>query len=195
MNYESTKDTAKKIRIKLKKEFAHLGLKANHFSVKSNKYSSIDISWEDYPAKEDVEKIVYQYNGKYFDGMIDLEENTGYTDPDTGEHVNGFSYIHTSYHMSEKRYKIIENNLRREFPNFDSYDAFEREHLIRKNNVKYDMDGFIKSEYEIKELSEEFLNETLDNLLNDNLKNIKLNIPDQYFNDGSATLGEILLHQ
>lgn len=188
MNYESTKDTAKKIRTKLKKEFAHLGLKANHFSVKSNKYSSIDISWEDYPVKEDVEKIVYQYKGKYFDGMIDLEENTGYTDPDTGEHVDGFSYIYASYHMSEKRRKLIENNLRKEFPSFDSYDASEREHLIRKNNVKYDIDGFIKPEYEIKELSEDFLNETLDKILNDNLKNIKLSIPDQYFNEVHPTI-------
>ena len=70
MTYESTKDTAKKIRAKLKKEFAHLGLKANHFSVKSNKYNSIDVSWEDYPMQEDVEKIVLQYKGKYFDGSI-----------------------------------------------------------------------------------------------------------------------------
>lgn len=183
MTYESTKDTAKKIRAKLKKEFAHLGLKANHFSVKSNKYNSIDVSWEDYPMQEDVEKIVLQYKGKYFDGSIDLEENTGYTDPDTGEHIDGFSYITTSYHMSEKRRKIIENNLRKEISNFDSYDAFERAKLIRKNNMKYDMDGVIRPEYEIKKLSEDFLNDTLDKLINENLKNIKLDIPYQYFTE------------
>lgn len=183
MNYETTKETAKKIRGKLKKEFAHLNLGAKHFSVTSSKYSTIYISWEDYPSREEVESIVYQYKGKYFDGMIDLEENTGYTDPDTGEHVDGFSYIDVNYTMSDKRHKIIENSLKESFPSFESYDSDEQETLIRRNNHKYDIDGFLKPEYEIKDLSDDYIKNTLSQLIFENISTINLNIPYQYLNE------------
>lgn len=183
MAYETTLETAKKIRKKLKKEFDHLGLGARHFSVTSSKYSSITVSWEDYPSEEDVEAIIYQYTGKYFDGMIDLEENTGYTDPDTGEHVEGYSYIRSNYTMSEKRHKILENSLRESFPSFDSYDSNEKERLIRRNNHKYDINGKLKPEHEVKELSDDFIKNTLSKLIVENISNVNLHIPIQYLNE------------
>lgn len=183
MAYETTLETAKKIRKKLKKEFDHLGLGARHFSVTSNKYSSITVSWEDYPSEEDVGAIIYQYTGKYFDGMIDLEENTGYTDPDTGEHIEGYSYIRSNYTMSEKRHKILENSLRESFPSFDSYDSNEKERLIRRNNHKYDINGKLKPEHEVKELSDDFIKNTLSKLIVENISNVNLHIPIQYLNE------------
>lgn len=66
----STADTAKVVRKALKSAFPSV-----KFSVRSSTYSmgsSIYVSYCDGPLSADVEAIVNQYNGKFFDGSIDM---------------------------------------------------------------------------------------------------------------------------
>lgn len=73
MEYISTVETAKLIRIQLKKHFP-----AIKFRVRCNQYSmgsSIDIYWTDGPTKKKVDDIVKPFCGGAFDGMIDLAYN------------------------------------------------------------------------------------------------------------------------
>ena len=70
-DYLSVVDTAKLIRVQLKKHFPTV-----KFSVRSDSYSmgaSIDIHWTDGPTEKDVQKIVGPFAGSGFDGMIDLK--------------------------------------------------------------------------------------------------------------------------
>lgn len=69
--YLSCAETAKLIRAALKESFP--GVK---FSVKSNVYSggaSIDVRYQDGPAGKIVESVAEQFQGGYFDGMIDYK--------------------------------------------------------------------------------------------------------------------------
>jgi hypothetical protein len=68
--YLTCAETAKLLRKVLKKEFP--GIK---FFVRSHTYSmgaSIDIDWMDGPTADQVDNVVKVYEGKDFDGMIDL---------------------------------------------------------------------------------------------------------------------------
>ena len=70
-DYESTADTAKRVRKALKHYFP-----AMTFSVRSKVYSggaSIDVRWTDGPRTQAVERIAKAYEGADFDGMIDLK--------------------------------------------------------------------------------------------------------------------------
>ncbi len=70
-DYESTADTAKRVRKALKHYFP-----AVTFSVRSKIYSggsSIDVRWTDGPRTRSVEQVAKQYKGADFDGMIDLK--------------------------------------------------------------------------------------------------------------------------
>ncbi len=79
--YISCPDAAKMIRAELKTHFP--GIK---FSVKSSSYSggaSIAIGWTDGPTEKAVDTIVGKYEGKTFDGMIDMATgNYAYLLPD-----------------------------------------------------------------------------------------------------------------
>lgn len=68
--YFSTAATAKLIRATLKAEFP-----ATKFSVRSHNYaggSSVYVSWTDGPTEPLVDAIVSDFNGRGFDGMIDM---------------------------------------------------------------------------------------------------------------------------
>ena len=68
--YFSAAETAKLIRVVLKKEFP-----ATKFSVRSETYSmgaSVRIAWMDGPTPKRVDEVVEVFNGKGFDGMIDM---------------------------------------------------------------------------------------------------------------------------
>jgi len=70
-DYESTADTAKRVRKALKHYFPGVT-----FSVRSKVYSggaSIDVRWTDGPRTQAVERIAKAYEGADFDGMIDLK--------------------------------------------------------------------------------------------------------------------------
>jgi len=96
--YISVVDTAKLIRAALKENFP--GVK---FSVRSSQYAggaSINISWTDGPAQQDVRPITQPFAGATFDGMIDLKSYvTGELD---GEAVHfGADYVFTTRELSD----------------------------------------------------------------------------------------------
>lgn len=69
--YISVADTAKLVRVALKRDFP-----AIKFSVTSKSYAggaSIRVVYIDGPRTADVEKITRQFEGSTFDGMIDLK--------------------------------------------------------------------------------------------------------------------------
>lgn len=69
--YIGVADTAKLIRVQLKKNFPKI-----KFSVKSKSYSmgaSISIGWTDGPTTKKVDEVVQVFGGANFDGMIDLK--------------------------------------------------------------------------------------------------------------------------
>jgi hypothetical protein len=71
MKYISVVDTAKLVRAALKDSFA--GVK---FSVKSDSYAggaSINISYKDGPTESQVKAVISNFEGSYFDGMIDYK--------------------------------------------------------------------------------------------------------------------------
>jgi hypothetical protein len=70
-NYLSVADTAKLVRQALKESFP--GVK---FSVRSHSYAggaSIDVRWTDGPNSKQVDSVLDQFEGAYFDGMIDYK--------------------------------------------------------------------------------------------------------------------------
>lgn len=79
--YLSCADTAKMIRGELKATFPKI-----KFGVRSKTYSggaSIDIAWTDGPTGKQVEAITSKFEGKSFDGMIDMPvSNYAYLMPD-----------------------------------------------------------------------------------------------------------------
>lgn len=69
--YVDTADVAKLIRARLREEFP--GVK---FSVRIDRYSggsSIRARWTDGPTRSEVQALLDTYQGKRFDGMIDLQ--------------------------------------------------------------------------------------------------------------------------
>jgi hypothetical protein len=69
-HYLSVAETARLIRAALKSAFP--GVK---FSVRSEKYSggcSVDVSWIDGPTVKEVDAVAGMFEGKRFDGMIDM---------------------------------------------------------------------------------------------------------------------------
>jgi len=71
MKYISVVDTAKLVRAALKESFA--GVK---FSVTSDSYAggaSINIKYKDGPTESQVNAVINNFKGAYFDGMIDYK--------------------------------------------------------------------------------------------------------------------------
>lgn len=117
---EQAKDTAKKIRKALKKEFP--GVK---FSVKSSTYSmgsSVNINWEDGPFQADVQKIADRYQSARFDGMVDMETTHGYKDPEDGKIYSGAKYIFASRNLSPEYREQLEAIAEDMFQEFSKHD-------------------------------------------------------------------------
>jgi hypothetical protein len=69
--YLTTAETAKLVRQAVKAAFP--GVK---FQVRSSNYSlgsSVDVSWDNGPTEQQVDKVVDQYSGADFDGMADIK--------------------------------------------------------------------------------------------------------------------------
>jgi hypothetical protein len=97
-NYLSCAETAKLVRAALKESFP--GVK---FAVRSSTYSggaSIDIKWTDGPTAAQVESVTDQFEGSYFDGMIDYKGSRHhYLD---GYPVRfGANFVHTQHEHSD----------------------------------------------------------------------------------------------
>lgn len=95
--YISVTDTAKLVRVDLKKAFPR-----TKFSVRSHSYSggaSIDVSWTDGPTSTEVDHVVSKYSGSTFDGMIDLRSY--HTSDLNGETVHfGADHVFTQREFS-----------------------------------------------------------------------------------------------
>jgi len=92
--YERAKDTAAKIRARLKKEFPTC-----KFSVRAKEYAggnSVSVSYVDGPALRTVERIAGAYESADFDPMQDLKTHPGYTDPETGQRVSGADWVNVN---------------------------------------------------------------------------------------------------
>jgi len=106
--YIGATETAKMIRARLASKFP--GVK---FSVKTEKYAggaSIDITWTDGPAADEVKKISNAFSGKSFDGMNDYaNSNDAWMLPDGSvifaecENYRGENYTAQKPHPEAKR--------------------------------------------------------------------------------------------
>lgn len=97
--YISPADTAKLIRVALRKEFPTV-----KFSVRTSTYSggaSIDVKWENGPTSKMVERVTGKFSGASFDGMVDLKS---YRDSELGgERVHfGADYVFTSRSLTRE---------------------------------------------------------------------------------------------
>ena len=87
--YLSCADTAKIIRVELKKKFP-----GQKFSVRSDVYSmgaSIDVRWENGVSLKAVEEVVKKYESSGFDGSIDLKYGKTHYLTKEGEIIRGYS--------------------------------------------------------------------------------------------------------
>lgn len=87
--YLSCADTAKIIRVELKKKFP-----GQKFSVRSDVYSmgaSIDVRWENGVSLKAVEEVVKKYESSGFDGSIDLKYGKTHYLTKEGEIILGYS--------------------------------------------------------------------------------------------------------
>lgn len=181
MSYERPKDTAKKIRAKLKKEFPDCP--ARHFSVRFDNYSTIYVTWQDYPSKEEVDEILRHYKDKSFDGMTDSVIESGYTDPDTGEHVQGYAYILSSFSLTPERTSLLTAQLKQVYLGFDSYSPEEQLSLLYRNTGKYRPDGKLKEEYREKPITPELSESIIDEVVDAYYSHVNLEIPEIYLKD------------
>ena len=121
--YETSAETAKKIRKTLKKAFPSV-----RFSVQSSRYSmgsSVDVFWTDGPLVKDVDAILNRFRSGYYDGMQDMYISKGYIWG--GNTVYGAKYIDCSRTLSDERCAIIKQYL---FEHYEE-DQFSGYQLVK----------------------------------------------------------------
>lgn len=156
--YETSTETAKKIRARLKKEYPDLP--KSHFKVKTKNYSggsSITVSWVDYPIEKEVSEVIDQYKSTTFDGMQDLAEHHGYIDPEDGLLYSGADYIFANFSLSDARYDKLVEIINEKYPEgFDPNDYWLSNKRLHEVNKTLDYHMKTKPEYEsLKESVEE----------------------------------------
>lgn len=171
--YEQPKETAKKIRNRLKREFPDFP--TNHFKVRTSVYSmgsSIHVEWTDNPSYDEVTKIVMQYNSADFDGMTDSENLNGYLDED-GKRYFGAKYIFTNQEISDERDKAVKEWIAafvEENPSFE--DHFQSNRNYRKVVDYFKPDHTLKDEFnpdkvdrngDFKKIKQELIEDMLNN--------------------------------
>lgn len=150
---EDAKDTAVKIRRRLKREYPELP--GNHFKVRSSVFSggdSVTVSWDNYPYRGEVDKILEDYQSSSFDGMTDMGTIHGYTDPEDGKRYSGAKYVSTSYSMTDDWYdKVWQNkvNLRHYKGDLAVKDLNVKEYILgeiesRKDRGQHWEDALVK---------------------------------------------------
>lgn len=97
--YETTAQTAKKVRKALKEAFP-----GTKFSVRSHG-GSIRVSWIDLPTDYEVETITNKFTSTTFDGMEDLATIHGYIMD--GIHYIGADYIFTERKLSDEYKEVL----------------------------------------------------------------------------------------
>jgi hypothetical protein len=149
--YVDTKDTAKLIRAKVKTVFPNI-----KFSVKISRYSggsSIDINWTDGPTTKQVDAVLEEYRGDYFDGMIDY--HGGIIRLVDGKHVHYGGSMSTNRSLSRKFCEQVLVQVQKKYGespkvvgtysfHLDSMDNGERHRANEMlNNTMADADGNI----------------------------------------------------
>lgn len=130
--YEPAKETAKKIRKRLKQEFPEYP--TNHFKVTTSVYSggsSISIRWIDLPAYKEVNDITQQYKSASFDGMIDMETIEGYIDPEDGLLYSGAGYVSAQQELSDEREEAIQKYMKDKY-NEEDLKEYDIQHKARR---------------------------------------------------------------
>lgn len=157
--YESSAETAKKIRKALKDEFNYLP--ARHFSVKSSTYSggsSVTVSWDNFPTDKEVRKITDKFASSSFDGMEDMKTTSGYMYE--GKRYNGADFVHTSRNVTQDRNKKALEYAKRIYGtvNMNDYEDVRKvqdvERLLDSTNV-YTGDRELRYELEEEEVGVE----------------------------------------
>lgn len=90
--------TAKLVRQALKESFP-----GQKFSVRSSSYAggaSIDVSWQDGPNSRQVDSVLGQFEGAYFDGMIDYKGSRSHRLDGQPVHF-GADFVHGSRKYSD----------------------------------------------------------------------------------------------
>lgn len=112
--HERAKETAKKIRKELKKNFP-----GQKFSVRSARYSggdSVAIRWTDGPREKDVREITNQFESYSFDGMTDSGSYSYYEY--AGKRYCGAKFISCQREMTEEYRARLEEIARKNFRDF-----------------------------------------------------------------------------
>jgi Large polyvalent protein associated domain 29 len=143
--YLSVAETAKLLRSALKESFP--GVK---FSVRSSSYAggaSIYVSYTDGASFDDVNSVCKQFEGAYFDGMIDYQ---GYKNHLLdGEKVHfGASYVFCNRDYSEQFYNQVMQSIFKKFNVQElSYNDFRQGRAydwVTENNIK--LNNFLSDE-------------------------------------------------
>lgn len=180
---ETSKELAKKIRGKLKKEFPNIP--ARHFSIRTD-YDSVKITWKDYPTREQVAKIALVYHGKTFDGMRDEMDYHGYIDPDTGERVDSYNSIRLDFDISDEREDLLLTKLTPDEvidpvtkQPYERYSYRLREKLY-KINGQYSPTGELLPEYVELELDDEDIWKMIRIVALESIDIVKSPVPEVY---------------
>lgn len=122
--YTNPSDVAKLIRIELKKAFP--GVK---FSVKTRRYSAVDIDYVDGPTFSDVSDIANKYERGTFDGMQDMyvadKRKTGPT----------VDYVFVTRDYSDEKIKMASDAIRNRFKLDQETDSLAGTDLYHRNSV------------------------------------------------------------
>ena len=118
--YESAKDTAKKIRVALKKVFP--GVKFTVRSSRTSFSSSVRVSWVDGPMQDAVQSLTDSFQSFKSPEQIEAGEHKGYYHE--GKRYMGASYVFANRTVSEDRREIIDA-------------AAEHMHGFKASNLRY----------------------------------------------------------
>lgn len=187
--FEETKETAKKIRARLRKSFPDLN--KNHFYVKSDS-GAVRVFWHDTPSKEEVDKIVQPYSGKTFDGVDDLLTITGYIDPETGEKVKGSSFVFTDMEITGQRIEMVAQEMLKDGIVYDP-NQIESRNQLEKYNSRYDRYGKLKEAFAKEKVTKERIEKGYDKLGSNHMVTVlqQLNLKTELSNALLELLGHV----
>lgn len=157
--YEQAKETAKKIRRRLKKEWPELA--GTHFSVKSSTFAggdSVTVTWADYPSNKEVQEILSEYESesRVMRGVNEVDDIHGYNDPEDGKRYIGAKYISTSFTMTDEKKNRVLEEYKKIYGDREglSEDQIPQTTRYRDLVEQLDQNNILKSEYDRKTFRE-----------------------------------------
>ena len=133
--HEEARETAKKIRNRLQREFPEYP--TNHFSVNTktdNKgATSVVVEWVDNPSYEEVSPIVKKYQTVHFNAQTDSQTYDGYVDED-GMRYFGAMFVDVKFSYSPERERVakewIEEQIRKDPSKANSMRNFRTQYIV-----------------------------------------------------------------